>query len=72
MCTEKCTFREIVDLDGNVTVRNASPNIFVDGKPSTLTLDQIPADAMKVLNLLPTPLQNMKLPKACPAYSILY
>lgn len=44
-----------VDLDGNVTVRNASPNIFVDGKPSTLTLDQIPADAIESIELVTNP-----------------
>jgi len=35
-----------VDIDGNVTLRNSPPTIFVDGRPSTLTLDQIPADAI--------------------------
>lgn len=44
-----------VDIDGNVTVRNASPNIFVDGKPSTLTLDQIPADAIESVELVTNP-----------------
>src|SRR3954454_15627147 len=34
----------IVDIDGNVTLRNSAPTIFVDGRPTTLTLDQIPAD----------------------------
>ncbi len=33
-----------VDIDGNVTLRNSTPTIFVDGRPTTLTLDQIPAD----------------------------
>lgn len=44
-----------VDIDGNVTVRNASPNIFIDGKPSTLTLDQIPADAIESVELITNP-----------------
>ncbi|WP_212003132.1 outer membrane beta-barrel family protein [Chitinophaga sp. HK235] len=44
-----------VDLDGNVSVRNAAPNIFVDGKPSTLTLDQIPADAIESVELVTNP-----------------
>jgi len=35
-----------VDIDGNVTLRNNAPQIFVDGRPSTLTLEQIPADAI--------------------------
>ena len=33
-----------VDIDGNVTLRNAAPTIFIDGRPTTLTLDQIPSD----------------------------
>ena len=33
-----------VDIDGNVTLRNAAPTIFMDGRPTTLTLDQIPSD----------------------------
>lgn len=44
-----------VDIDGNVKVRNASPNLFVDGKPSTLTLDQIPADAIESVELITNP-----------------
>ncbi|RAJ05280.1 outer membrane receptor protein involved in Fe transport [Chitinophaga skermanii] len=44
-----------VDIDGNVKVRNASPTIFVDGKPSTLTLDQIPADAIESVELITNP-----------------
>jgi hypothetical protein len=28
-----------VDIDGNVTLRNSTPTIFVDGRPTTLTLD---------------------------------
>ncbi|WP_163278119.1 hypothetical protein, partial [Klebsiella aerogenes] len=28
-----------VDIDGNVTLRNAAPTIFIDGRPTTLTLD---------------------------------
>lgn len=44
-----------VDIDGNVKVRNSSPNIFVDGKPSTLTIDQIPADAIESVELITNP-----------------
>lgn len=44
-----------IDIDGNVQVRNSSPNIFVDGKPSTLTLDQIPADAIESVELITNP-----------------
>ena len=35
-----------VDIDGNVTLRNAAPTIFIDGRPTTMTLDQLPADAI--------------------------
>src|SRR5205823_8680411 len=44
-----------VDIDGNVTMRNASPQIFVDGKPSTLSLDQIPADAISTIEVITNP-----------------
>ncbi|HLG35179.1 MAG TPA: outer membrane beta-barrel family protein [Bacteroidia bacterium] len=44
-----------VDIDGNVTVRNASPQIFVDGRPTTMTLDQIPADAIQSVELITNP-----------------
>ena len=44
-----------VDIDGNVTVRNASPQIFVDGRPTTLELDQIPADAISTVELITNP-----------------
>jgi hypothetical protein len=37
-----------VDIDGNVKLRNTTPQLFVEGRPTTLSLDQIPADAMKV------------------------
>ena len=44
-----------VDLDGNVTLRNAAPQIFVDGRPTTLTLDQIPADAIQSIEVITSP-----------------
>lgn len=44
-----------VDIDGNVTVRNAPPTLFVDGRPTTLTLDQIPADAIQSVELITNP-----------------
>ena len=34
-----------VDIDGNVTLRNSPPQLLVDGRPTTLTLDQIPAES---------------------------
>jgi outer membrane receptor protein involved in Fe transport len=44
-----------VDLDGNVGMRNATPQIFVDGRPSTLTIDQIPADAIESIEVISNP-----------------
>ena len=44
-----------VDIDGNVTLRNAAPQIFVDGRPSTLTLDQIPADEIASVEIITNP-----------------
>ncbi|MEP7280013.1 MAG: outer membrane beta-barrel protein [Bacteroidota bacterium] len=44
-----------VDIDGNVTLRNAAPTIFVDGRPTTLTLDQIPADAIESVEIITNP-----------------
>ncbi|WEK34422.1 MAG: outer membrane beta-barrel family protein [Candidatus Pseudobacter hemicellulosilyticus] len=44
-----------VDIDGNVTLRNAAPQLFVDGRPTTLSLDQIPADAIASVELITNP-----------------
>ena len=44
-----------VDIDGNVTLRNAAPQIFVDGRPTTLTLDQIPADEIASVEIITNP-----------------
>jgi outer membrane receptor protein involved in Fe transport len=44
-----------VDIDGNVTMRNATPQLFVDGRPTTLTLDQIPADLIDKVELITNP-----------------
>jgi len=44
-----------VDVDGNVTLRNNSPQIFVDGLPTILTLDQIPADQIERVELFTNP-----------------
>ncbi|MGL5945475.1 MAG: TonB-dependent receptor, partial [Sediminibacterium sp.] len=44
-----------VDIDGNVTLRNAAPTIFIDGRPTTLTLDQIPADVIDKIELITNP-----------------
>ncbi|MBC7776392.1 MAG: TonB-dependent receptor, partial [Phycisphaerae bacterium] len=44
-----------VDIDGNLTMRNAAPQIFVDGRPTNLTLDQIPADAIDNVEVITNP-----------------
>lgn len=44
-----------VDVDGNVLVRNAAPQIFIDGRPTTLTLEQIPADIIDKVELITNP-----------------
>lgn len=44
-----------VDIDGNVTLRNSSPQLFVDGRPTTLTLDQIPSDIIDKVELITNP-----------------
>jgi outer membrane receptor protein involved in Fe transport len=44
-----------VDIDGNVTLRNSAPQIFVDGRPTTLTLDQIPASTIESVEVMTNP-----------------
>lgn len=44
-----------VDADGSVTLRNSAPTIFVDGRPTTLTLDQIPADEIERIEVITNP-----------------
>ena len=44
-----------VDIDGNVTMRNSAPQLMVDGRPTTLTLDQIPADAIESVEVISNP-----------------
>jgi ferric enterobactin receptor len=44
-----------VDIDGNVSIRNATPQIYIDGRPTTLTLDQIPADAIESVEVITNP-----------------
>ncbi|HEV2482834.1 MAG TPA: outer membrane beta-barrel protein [Puia sp.] len=44
-----------VDIDGNVTIRGGSPQLFVDGKPTTLTLDEIPSDAIESVEVITNP-----------------
>lgn len=44
-----------VDIDGNVSLRNSAPQVFVDGRPTTLTLEQIPADAIESVEVITNP-----------------
>lgn len=44
-----------VDLDGNLTMRNNTPQLFVDGHPTNLTLEQLPADAIESIELITNP-----------------
>lgn len=44
-----------VDIDGNITLRNATPQIYIDGRPTTLTLDQIPSDAIESVEIITNP-----------------
>jgi ferric enterobactin receptor len=44
-----------VDIDGNVKMRNATPTLFIDGRPTTLTLEQIPADAIEKVEIITNP-----------------
>jgi len=44
-----------VDIDGNVTLRNAAPQIYIEGRPTTLSLDQIPADAIESVEVITNP-----------------
>jgi outer membrane receptor protein involved in Fe transport len=44
-----------VDIDGNVSLRNSAPQIFVDGRPTTLSMDQIPADAIQSVEIITNP-----------------
>jgi outer membrane receptor protein involved in Fe transport len=44
-----------VDVDGNMTMRNAAPQLLIDGRPTTLTLDQIPADAIESVEVMTAP-----------------
>ncbi|MFM8960040.1 MAG: carboxypeptidase regulatory-like domain-containing protein, partial [Bacteroidota bacterium] len=43
------------DADGTVRLRNAVPQIFVDGRPSVLTLEQIPAEQIDRIEVITNP-----------------
>jgi hypothetical protein len=44
-----------VDADGNAQLRNQSPMIYVDGRPTNLTLQQIPADQIDRIEIITNP-----------------
>ena len=44
-----------VDADGNAQLRNQAPTIFVDGRPTMLTLQQIPADQIERVEIITNP-----------------
>jgi len=44
-----------VDAQGGVEMRGSSPQIFVDGRPTILTLEQIPADDIEKVEVITNP-----------------
>jgi outer membrane receptor protein involved in Fe transport len=44
-----------VDIDGNISIRNQAPQLLIDGRPTTLTLEQIPADAIESVEVITNP-----------------
>lgn len=44
-----------VDGDGNATLRESAVRIYVDGKPTTLTLQQIPSDQIDRIEVISNP-----------------
>jgi outer membrane receptor protein involved in Fe transport len=44
-----------VDAEGNVELRNIAPQIYVDGRPTILTLQQIAADDIERIELITNP-----------------
>ncbi|MGL6022683.1 MAG: outer membrane beta-barrel protein, partial [Chitinophagaceae bacterium] len=44
-----------VDVNGNVLLRNAMPQIYLDGKPTDLTLDMISSDIIDKVELMTNP-----------------
>lgn len=44
-----------VDVNGNVQMRNSTPEILIDGRPTILTLDQIPSDDIERVELITNP-----------------
>lgn len=44
-----------VDVDGNVQMRGSNPQILIDGRPTVMTLDQIPAEDIERVELITNP-----------------
>ncbi len=44
-----------VDADGGITLRNSTVQIFIDGRPTTLTMEQIPADQIDRIEVITNP-----------------
>ncbi len=44
-----------VDVNGGVQLRNSTPQIFVDGRPTILTLEQIPAEDIEKVEVITNP-----------------
>lgn len=44
-----------VDVDGNVQMRGSSPQILIDGRPTSMTLEMIPADDIERVELITNP-----------------
>lgn len=44
-----------IDVDGNVTLRNGTPKIYIDGKQTLLTLDEIPAESIDKVEVITNP-----------------
>lgn len=44
-----------VDIDGNITLRNGTPQVFIDGRPTTLTTDQLPAAQVSGIEIMTNP-----------------
>jgi outer membrane receptor protein involved in Fe transport len=45
----------MIDADNKVTLRNSAPQILVDGRQTLLQLDQIPADAIRSIEVITNP-----------------
>ncbi|MBK9176164.1 MAG: outer membrane beta-barrel protein [Flavobacteriales bacterium] len=44
-----------VDLDGNVEMRGARPQMLIDGRPTAMTLEQIPAEDIERVEVITNP-----------------